>query len=213
MPLLVHQHLRRHAAHLEQLDLLAIQLQDRVLGIGQTDEGQVVLLPVTGEGIRPLRAHHDDHRADLLELAVVMAQSRHVRAAERSGEAPVEHQHHVFLSLAGRTAGSPRLGSPSGRIRELMASILTSGMRVSDRGRRTGSARLRCYHMRRPADTSPARTPPPVRQDSPPRLHRARYRVDYPRHCRSHLIHGSVSGGKEARYGFHHRGAANSSRR
>lgn len=48
-------HARRHAPQLEQVDLLAIELEDGVLRIGQADEGQVVRLEVIPERARASR--------------------------------------------------------------------------------------------------------------------------------------------------------------
>ncbi len=97
-PGFVDEHLGRHAAELEQLDLLPILLEDLVLGIRQPNERQVVLSPVSRERLGVLGAHDHYRRLPLLELLIVLAQLRHVPTAERSGETPIEHEEHVTLA-------------------------------------------------------------------------------------------------------------------
>ena len=93
---LVDEHLRWHAAQLEEVHFLAVALQHRVRRIGQADEGQRVVLPVARECAGVLGAYHDDLDIALHELRVGIAQLRHVPSAERSNEGAVEDQEHVL---------------------------------------------------------------------------------------------------------------------
>jgi hypothetical protein len=88
---LINEHLRRHPSELEQLDFLSVQLEHAVFGIGQANERQRFLLPVLGEcsGIFGTNNKHFDVTGD--KLGILLAQLRHVRAAERSHEAAIEH--------------------------------------------------------------------------------------------------------------------------
>ena len=96
--LLVDQDLGGHAAELEEVDLLAVELEDACLRVGQADKGQRLLLEVSGEGFGVFGADHDDFDIAGKELRVVLAQLRHVRAAEGSTKGAVEDQEDVLAA-------------------------------------------------------------------------------------------------------------------
>jgi len=96
LALFVDHHQRRHAAHLEQLNLLSVLICDGVIGVSQTDEGDVFLLPVGHKSLLVFRTDSDNFAVTIRELLVVLAQLRHMPAAVRSHETPVENQHYVL---------------------------------------------------------------------------------------------------------------------
>ena len=98
----INDHLGRHSAILEYVHLLAIEFEHTVPGIGQAGEREVICLPVVLEGLRIVWAHDQYLCAALYEERIVLAQLRHVPAAERSGKASVEHQHNRFDSSVVR---------------------------------------------------------------------------------------------------------------
>jgi hypothetical protein len=89
--LLVNESLGGHTAEFEDLDLLAVALEHDVLGVGQAGEWQVVLGEIIGELLGVIRADDEDGRVAFAKLLIVLAQLRHVRAAEWSLEAAVEY--------------------------------------------------------------------------------------------------------------------------
>jgi len=86
-----------HAAEFEKIDLLAEAFQDGMAGVWQADEGQVVGFPVFSEGGGVIRANDDHTRAEGEKVMIILAQLRHVPAAEGSLQAAVEDQDDVFL--------------------------------------------------------------------------------------------------------------------
>ncbi len=98
LALLVDDDQRGHATHLQPFDLLTVKIGHLVIGIGQPDKWQVFLLPILFERARTVGADCDDLRIPPDKFLVVLAQLRHVPAAVRSHESPVEDQHDVFFA-------------------------------------------------------------------------------------------------------------------
>ena len=80
-----------HAPHLEQLNLLPVQVQHGIGWIGQAGEGKVVVSKVFAEGGGIFRSDDQYDRILFYEFLLILAQLRHVRAAERSDTAAIEH--------------------------------------------------------------------------------------------------------------------------
>ena len=95
---LVDKNLGRQASQLEQPDLLAIKISEAMPGIGDADEGETFLRPVFFKHIRTFRPDRHDFRIELAEPLIILAQLRHVPAAEGSDEAPVEDQQQILLA-------------------------------------------------------------------------------------------------------------------
>ena len=92
---LIHQHLGRHAPEFEQVDLLAIQVQDGMPGIGEAGKGQVIIAEIFAECPGILRTNDQDRGFTLLKLCKGLAQLRHVRAAEWSHKPAVENEQNI----------------------------------------------------------------------------------------------------------------------
>jgi ABC-type microcin C transport system duplicated ATPase subunit YejF len=97
--LLVDKNLRRHPAEFEDLDLLSVQLQNPVAGIGESGEGQLVFAEVFGELLGVFRADHQEGDLAFQEVVIILAQLRQMCAAEGSSEAPVEDQQDGLLAV------------------------------------------------------------------------------------------------------------------
>jgi hypothetical protein len=63
--------------------------------VWQSGERQVILGKITGKGSRVFRPHHQDSSRTLLKIYKVLAQLRHVRAAEWLEKTAVEDQKNV----------------------------------------------------------------------------------------------------------------------
>lgn len=99
----IHNHLGRHAPELEQVDLLTIQPEHAGFGVGQANEGQVLFAPVRCKGAGIFWTQDDHLSLPFCEFLVVLAQLRHVPAAEWSKKATVEHEQHVrFAAKIGQ---------------------------------------------------------------------------------------------------------------
>lgn len=98
----------RHAAELEQVDFLPIELEHAMLRIGQPDKRQLMLGPIFLKQLLALGANYQDFRVLLNKLLVISAQLRRMLLAEWSGEAAVENQYDVFLAA--------KIGKPHGLI-------------------------------------------------------------------------------------------------
>lgn len=100
---LINYQLRGKAAQFEQLDLLAVQFQNLVFGVGQTDKRQFFFLPVFLKRPGIFRPGNHYFRIQLDEFLIILAQLRHVRAAERSKKSAVKNHHHVlFVEIVGK---------------------------------------------------------------------------------------------------------------
>lgn len=96
-PLTIHNYLGGHAAKLEKVHFLTVAFQHAGLRVGQTDERQVVLLPVCSESVGILRSNHQDGGLPVHKFLKVLTQLRHMRTAERSGKTPVEHEQDILF--------------------------------------------------------------------------------------------------------------------
>lgn len=97
--LFVDDDLRRHAAELEQVDFLPIKLKHAMLGVGQSDKGQLMISPIILKEMLALGANHNDFRVLLNKLVVISAQLRRMLFAKWSEEATIENQDDVFLAV------------------------------------------------------------------------------------------------------------------
>jgi hypothetical protein len=100
----VDQHLGRHPPKLEQIDPLPIELEHRMLRIRKANERQSLFAPVLGEGLPPLWPYDNHLCPPFDELPVVLAQLRHMRPAEWSGESSVEDEQYVACAAIVREA-------------------------------------------------------------------------------------------------------------
>jgi len=98
-PTSIDDHLGGHAAKLEQVDFLTVLFQHAGPWIGQTDEGQFVVLPEGCKSAGVLRAKDDDLRVTFFEFLKVLAQLRHVPLAKGSGKTAIEDQNNVALTF------------------------------------------------------------------------------------------------------------------
>jgi hypothetical protein len=81
-------------------------LSTLALGLGQPNEGQIVLLPIGCKGFGVFGAEDDNLRLSLDKFLMILAQLRHVPLAEWSGQAAVEDQHHMrFAAEIGQADG------------------------------------------------------------------------------------------------------------
>jgi len=117
-PSLINEYLGRHAPQLKEVDLLPVQFQHAVFGIGQTDEGQRLLMPIVSKRAGIFGTDHNHFDVAGHKFGIVLAQLRHVRAAERSGEAAVKDQKDILptpeigqADYAAREIGQAKLGS------------------------------------------------------------------------------------------------------
>ena len=95
----VDDHLGGHTAQFEPFDLLPVEFENGVVGIGQAYKGQIFLFPIVCKSLFIIRADDDDLGISFYETVVLMTQLRHVLPAVWSHESPVEYQDDVFLAL------------------------------------------------------------------------------------------------------------------
>lgn len=80
-----------------------------MFGIRQPDEGQVIFLPKFGKGFLIFRANDQNRGVDLLKFCKVLAQLRHMRAAEWSDEAAIKYEQEIaFFTVASQGHGASR---------------------------------------------------------------------------------------------------------
>lgn len=91
----INQHLRRHPAQLERLDLLSIQFLNSVFRIRQPDKREIFLPPVFLKRFGLFRADNEYLRIQGDEALIIPAQLCQMPAAERSGKTAVENQQHI----------------------------------------------------------------------------------------------------------------------
>jgi len=91
----VNDHLGWHASQLEQVDLLPVTPENSGLRVGQSDKWQRIFLPILGEGCLVLRSDDDHFGLAGAKFMIVLAQLRHVPAAEWSHKAAVEDQQEI----------------------------------------------------------------------------------------------------------------------
>jgi hypothetical protein len=99
LSLFVNDHLGRHAPQFEELDLLSVAFEHGVFWIGQSNEIQLLLLPIISKCFCVLGTHHDDLGVPIGKLGKISAQLRHMPAAEGSPEATIEDQDDVLVAL------------------------------------------------------------------------------------------------------------------
>jgi len=87
----------RHASELEPFDGLPELPGKFVVGVRNADELHLVLIPEILELLRLIRTGYDDLCLSVDKLLIVLAQLRHVPAAVRSHQCPVENQNNMFL--------------------------------------------------------------------------------------------------------------------
>ena len=92
----VNHHLGRHASQLEQIYFLPITLKHACSRVGQANKGQFVLFPLGLELLWAIRTHNHNLRVAGYKLIIVLAQLRHMRAAEWSHKAAVENKQYIL---------------------------------------------------------------------------------------------------------------------
>jgi len=97
----VNDHLGWHASQLEQVDLLAVTPENSGLRVGQSDKWQRIFLPVFAEGCLVFRPDDDHYGLAGGKFLIILAQLRHVPAAEWSHKAAVENQQDIFPAHIG----------------------------------------------------------------------------------------------------------------
>ena len=101
-PFFIDEGLGGHTAEFEKLDLLAVLLEHAVIGIRQAGEGQVIFAEEVSEFLAVFGADDEDGRVPFAKLLVVLAQLRHVRAAEWSLETAIENKQDVLFAFVIR---------------------------------------------------------------------------------------------------------------
>jgi len=91
--------LSRHAPEFEELDLLSVRLQHLMLWVSNSDKGQFVIAEVVFKRLWAVRSYDNDLGVVIDEGLVILAQLRHMPAAEGSLETAVKHQQDLFASL------------------------------------------------------------------------------------------------------------------
>lgn len=104
IPLFVDDAVQRHAPEFEQVHLLAVHARHPVIGVGQTNEGNPLVLPIPFEGLGVVRPDRNDHGIAPHKALMVLPQTRQLRAAVRSHEAAQEDKHHRPASAKIRKA-------------------------------------------------------------------------------------------------------------
>lgn len=105
--LLVNDAVQGHAPEFEQVHLLPIQARHCMVRVGQTDERDAFILPITLEGFGVVRSHREDHRPASRETVIILLQARQLRAAVRSHEPAQKRKHHRLAAKIGQTNGFP----------------------------------------------------------------------------------------------------------
>lgn len=91
-----------HAPEFKDLDLLPIGFQHLMLGVSNPDEGQLVFAEVVFKSVLVVRSNDNHLGAAIDKYLVVLAQLRHMPAAEGSLEAAVEYEQYSFCTLERR---------------------------------------------------------------------------------------------------------------
>jgi len=76
-----------HSPQFEEIHFLTIELCNMMLRVGQTAEGKFLTRPISLEGICRVGTNCKNLHAPRLELFVLVAQTRQLRAAVRSHKA------------------------------------------------------------------------------------------------------------------------------
>ena len=91
--LFVHDTAQRHAPEFEEVDLLAIQAGDTMVGIRQADERNAFIGPIALKHIEGIGSHGEDLSSACYKFRIPVPQARQRRAAVRSHEPAQEIQH------------------------------------------------------------------------------------------------------------------------
>jgi hypothetical protein len=92
---LIHQNLGWHAAELEEVDLLPIQLENTRAGIREPNKWKLVGSPVILKRGAAFRSDNDDRGGSLYKFLMVKTQLRHMPLAEWSGKAAIKDQENI----------------------------------------------------------------------------------------------------------------------
>lgn len=84
---------QRHPSQFEQVDLLAIQQRDSMLGIRQSHKWKMFGAPIEAESCWPIWTHGNDLCIPLHKLLIVVSQARQLRAAKRSEKSAQKGQY------------------------------------------------------------------------------------------------------------------------
>lgn len=98
----INHHQGRQSSQFEQFYLLAVGIGHLMVRVGQPDKRVLLVTPGTNYLGVIFGANNHNLRIVINELLIIVAQLRQVRAAVRSGQATIEHQHHVLLSSKPR---------------------------------------------------------------------------------------------------------------
>jgi hypothetical protein len=90
-----------HPSQLEQVDLLPVDTGNRMVGVGQAGEGDVLILPILPKDRRLVGSYSQDLRAAAGELFIAIPQARQLRAAIWSHEPAQEREHHRLAAKIG----------------------------------------------------------------------------------------------------------------
>jgi len=94
----------RQPPQFEQLYLLAVPVRYLVVGVWQAHKRQRFFGPVLLKGVHVVWANDDNFGFTRYKFLIVLAQLRHVPAAEGSHQPPVEDQHNMPVALVIREA-------------------------------------------------------------------------------------------------------------
>ena len=86
-----------------RLDLLPVGFQHPLSGVRQASEGQGILTKITGKCPRIFRTNDKDYCISFFKLCEVLAQLRHVRAAERSHKTTIKDQQDILAAEIGKS--------------------------------------------------------------------------------------------------------------
>lgn len=89
----IHNTIQRHSTQFEEVDFLTIHLRDRMIGVGQADKWDALILPIAFEFRFSGWTHGENLRAARGKLRISIAQARQRRAAIRSHKTAQEVQH------------------------------------------------------------------------------------------------------------------------
>ena len=89
----------RKSAEFEKIHFLAVKFEDFVVGIWYADKWQRFFGPISLESSRVFRPCNDDFGFSFDKFGIILAQPRHVPAAERSDEPSIKYQHYIFSAF------------------------------------------------------------------------------------------------------------------
>lgn len=104
----------RHAAKLEQFELLAKCFKYPLVGIGDNREGNLLFLPVRLELVGRIGCDGDDFCVALLKLLVILTQLRQMPAADGSPETTKHHQNQMLAGMV--VVNAPRFALQVGEL-------------------------------------------------------------------------------------------------